>query len=272
MCCHDSEQNATGDRKSRWPVSSPCAMASATIIQSALCRTTAKFRPSPSLFFFPGLRQQPVYDADELQRTSSGSWACFQWLQALKAGHEQIKGEYLRLQAAQVPSDYLVGEQEHQLHEGEWQWHSFMQKGVINKFFDMYCPATAAFLMGLQKDQQLMRSIPLSYAFFSTLKGGAKIAAHSAPANLRLRVHYPLIVPDGAGVADCGMRIGEQQLQWTEGQPLVFDDSFEHEVWNKTEQDRVVLLFDIWHPEITLPERAAIREMFAHAREQGWLK
>lgn len=66
--------------------------------------------------------------------------------------------------------------------------------------------------------------------------------------------------------------------QWEEGQPLLFDDSYEHEVWHGDPvssaqqdesidsdilQDRVVLLFDIWHPDLTTQERQAIVGMFA---------
>lgn len=54
-------------------------------------------------------------------------------------------------------------------------------------------------------------------------------------------------------------------------QALFFDDTYEHEVFNKTDEERVVLLFDLWHPELTADEIDAIDGMFAYAREQGWL-
>jgi aspartyl/asparaginyl beta-hydroxylase (cupin superfamily) len=43
-------------------------------------------------------------------------------------------------------------------------------------------------------------------------------------------------------------------------------------VWNNTDAERVILLLDIWHPELTLHERAAIMDMFDYARSQGWTK
>lgn len=46
----------------------------------------------------------------------------------------------------------------------------------------------------------------------------------------------------------------------------------EHETWNTTEEERVILLLDFWHPELTTDERAAVRGMFEYAKSQGWLK
>jgi len=70
----------------------------------------------------------------------------------------------------------------------------------------------------------------------------------------------------------CGIRVGEGEArEWQVGEALVFDDSYNHESWNETDTPRTVLLFDVWHPEVTLPERSAITEMFAHAKRQGWL-
>ena len=55
------------------------------------------------------------------------------------------------------------------------------------------------------------------------------------------------MVPEG----DCAIRCGDAPpRRWAEGEVLLFDDSFEHEVWNETEQPRVVLIVDIWHPQL----------------------
>jgi hypothetical protein len=74
------------------------------------------------------------------------------------------------------------------------------------------------------KAPSLMTQTPFSYAFFSTLAPGAKIAAHTGPCNLRIRCHLPLIVPEG----DCGMTVGGKTVKWEEGSPLFFDDCYEH--------------------------------------------
>jgi len=58
------------------------------------------------------------------------------------------------------------------------------------------------------------------------------------------------------------LRVGAETRHWRRGETLIFDDSFEHEAWNRGNDTRVVLLFEIWRPEITADERAALTEMF----------
>ena len=96
---------------------------------------------------------------------------------------------------------------------------------------------------------------------------GASIAPHAAPCNLRLRVHLPLEGPDCEDEL-CGMRVSNQVVRWRPGEPILFDDSYEHETWNKTDQDRTVLLFDVWHPDLTTNEREAIINMFCEHEQQ----
>ena len=58
------------------------------------------------------------------------------------------------------------------------------------------------------------------------------------------------------------LRAGDEVRAWTEGKCLVFDDAFEHEVYNDTAAERAVLLFDVWHPELEAAEIGAIQAMF----------
>ncbi len=74
------------------------------------------------------------------------------------------------------------------------------------------------------KQSRLMTGTPFSFAFFSTLHGNTSIAAHSGPCNLRIRCHFPLIVPEG----DCGMTVGDETVRWVAGEPVYFDDCYEH--------------------------------------------
>jgi aspartyl/asparaginyl beta-hydroxylase (cupin superfamily) len=71
--------------------------------------------------------------------------------------------------------------------------------------------------------------------------------------------------------AKCGINVGSETRAWEAKTPLVFDDSYEHSTWNLTDSSRVILLFDIWHPDLSERERAGLLEMFRHARSQGWL-
>eukprot|EP00980_Cylindrotheca_fusiformis_P021350 scaffold8235_cov113-Cylindrotheca_fusiformis.AAC.4 len=91
--------------------------------------------------------------------------------------------------------------------------------------------------------------------------------------NLRLRVHLPLIVPNQGDDSDaCGIRVGNQARNWIQDKALVLDDSFNHEVWNRTEENRVLLLVDLWHPDVSLTEKQEIVGMFQEARQQGLWK
>jgi aspartyl/asparaginyl beta-hydroxylase (cupin superfamily) len=75
--------------------------------------------------------------------------------------------------------------------------------------------------------------------------------------NARLICHLPLVVPPG-----CGFRVASEVREWREGELLVFDDSVEHEAWNGGTSDRIILIFDIWRPELSAEERRAVTAMF----------
>ena len=77
----------------------------------------------------------------------------------------------------------------------------------------------------------------------------SKLGARCGPSNLRLRCHLGVRVPEGARV-----RVAGETRPWAEGECLVFDDSFEHEVWHEGDDDLILLVCDMWHPEMT-PER-----------------
>ena len=88
---------------------------------------------------------------------------------------------------------------------------------------------------------------------FSLLRPGTRIRPHHGFTNARLICHLPLIVP-----GECALRVGNQIHPWREGELVVFDDSMEHEAWNLSKELRVVLLFDIWRPELTDAERVMV--------------
>jgi aspartyl/asparaginyl beta-hydroxylase (cupin superfamily) len=88
---------------------------------------------------------------------------------------------------------------------------------------------------------------------FSLLAPGTSIPPHVGVNNARLVCHLPLVVPEG-----CWFRVGAETRCWKRGEALVFDDTIEHEAVNPTDQLRVMLIFDIWHPDIAPIERQAI--------------
>ena len=94
-------------------------------------------------------------------------------------------------------------------------------------------------------------------AFFSVLKPGQIIPPHFGVANNRLTVHFPLIIPDGGK-----LRCADEWVYWKEGETIAFDDSFDHEAHNPSDEMRVVLIFETWHPDLTAAEIAAIEKSF----------
>jgi beta-hydroxylase len=86
----------------------------------------------------------------------------------------------------------------------------------------------------------------LQTAMFSILSPGYHIPAHKGVTKGILRAHIGLIVPDESD--KCRIRIDDEIVAWKPGELFVFDDTYEHEVWNETDQERVILLFDFDRP------------------------
>jgi beta-hydroxylase len=94
---------------------------------------------------------------------------------------------------------------------------------------------------------RLVQQIPgMKTAMFSILSPGKHIPAHRGPYNGVLRYHLGLIIPEPR--EQCRIRVGRQICTWEEGKGLIFDDSFEHEVWNDTNGMRVVLFITYDRP------------------------
>ena len=117
---------------------------------------------------------------------------------------------------------------------------------------------------------ELVESLPLARmpgrapaVFFSILKAGKTIPPHTGVTNIRTIVHLPLIVPDG-----CGFRVGGETRQWREGEGFAFDDTIEHEAWNRSDQDRALLILDCWNPHLSAEEQAMILKIFAVSEAQ----
>jgi beta-hydroxylase len=94
---------------------------------------------------------------------------------------------------------------------------------------------------------KLLEQVPnLQTAWFSILSPGYHIPAHRGVSKGILRAHLGLIIPREA--EKCRMRVGDTINVWREGEIFVFDDTYDHEVWNDTEDERVILLFDFDRP------------------------
>jgi hypothetical protein len=204
----------------------------------------------PSSFYFPGLPQRQFYERDE-----------FSWLEEIEQAVPEMQSE-LRAVLADgkdfAPYVEATGDRPRAanplLNDKSWGAYYFWRNGEIVPENAVRCPATMTALEKAPMPHIDQRS-PI--ALWSLLKPATHIQPHHGLLNTRLICHIPLIVPD-----DCAIRVGNETRSWREGEALIFDDSFEHEAWNKSDDTRVILLFEIWRPEISLEERAALTAIF----------
>jgi aspartyl/asparaginyl beta-hydroxylase (cupin superfamily) len=136
-------------------------------------------------------------------------------------------------------------------HSRRWSAWFFWEDGVRQAEHCARCPATAAALEAVA-----LLDIPgkSPTALFSILDAHSRIPPHTGSDNVRATVHLPLVVPEG-----CGFRVGAETRTPVPGKAWAFDDTIEHEAWNDSDAPRAILIFDVWNPLLTEPERAAVR-------------
>lgn len=211
-------------------------------------------RQAPKFLYFPGLPPTPFYARER-----------FPWQDALEAGVPGIVAE-LRDVLAQ-PEDLesflhsgLPEEAEAYLRASgsapaAWDAYFFYRHGERFDAHCAQCPHTAKLLT--QASLVRIRD-HAPETLFSVLRPGTHILPHRGVTNTRLVTHLPLIVPP-----DCALRVGGQTHVWQAGHCVTFDDTFEHEAWNRSTQTRVVLILDTWNPDLSAAERAAITDLVA---------
>lgn len=185
--------------------------------------------------FLPGLTARPWHEATD-----------FGWTSLVEESAEMIRDELVGLlgEKAFVPYRRDLALQ------GEWTTYMLWSFGLPFRDNLIRCPKTAGLL------ESLPFSLTAGLTYFSALGPGTRVAPHCGPTNTRLRCHLGVLVPDG-----CGIRVGSASRSWEEGRCIVFDDSFEHEVWNEGDRHRYVLILDVWHPELTPAEVWAVSEV-----------
>jgi aspartyl/asparaginyl beta-hydroxylase (cupin superfamily) len=117
------------------------------------------------------------------------------------------------------------------------------------------CPRTADLVRGAPGPTLANRS---PNAMFSLLNPRTRIPPHTGETNARLVVHIPLIVPNRTG-----FRVGNETRRWRLGEAFIFNDTIEHEAWNDSDEMRVALIFDIWHPALTPAEQHLVSRLMA---------
>jgi beta-hydroxylase len=111
---------------------------------------------------------------------------------------------------------------------------------------------------------KLVEAIPgMTTAGFSSLAPETHIAPHFGVSKAVLRCHLGVIVPD-----ECTIRVDKETRSYQEGKCLIFDDTFEHEVWNKSDKTRIVLLIDFNKSASMLTEALATNQA---TDEEYWL-
>jgi len=209
------------------------------------------FLQQPTSFYFPGLPQRQFYESYE-----------FDWADAFEARASQITDElrvlldeqgegfspYLRTDPNRPTGDNPLRD------DPSWGAHYLWEDGSIVADHAALAPVTMEALATAPMPVIAARS-PM--ALYSLLRPGTHIRPHHGMLNTRLICHLPLITNP-----DCAIRVGNETRGWQQGKLLIFDDSVEHEAWNRGSATRIILLFEIWRPEISADERAALTTIF----------
>ena len=208
------------------------------------------FVQQPTSFYFPGLPQQQFYERHE-----------FDWIADLEAAVPEMQRELQAILSEDGEfKPYVVSSPDRPSpsnplrDDPSWGALYFWQSGTRVVANAARAPATMSALEAAPIPIIAQRS-PM--ALYSLLKPGTHIKPHNGLLNTRLICHLPLIAPPG-----CKLRVGNETREWHTGEALIFDDSFEHEAWNQGSETRIVLLFEIWRPEISTDERAALTVIF----------
>jgi aspartyl/asparaginyl beta-hydroxylase (cupin superfamily) len=204
----------------------------------------------PTSFYFPGLPQRAFYEPGD-----------FAWAADLAAAAPVITTEVTAvLQSRTGLAPYVERPQDrparaHSLMDDpRWSAFHLIRNGEPVAENAARCPATMAAIGDLPMPVIKGRS-PM--VLFSILAPGTHIQPHNGMLNTRLICHLPLVVPP-----DCRLRVGNHVRSVEAGKLMIFDDSIEHEAWNDSAAPRAILLFEIWRPELTAAERAALTAMF----------
>lgn len=162
----------------------------------------------------------------------------FGWTASLRAHWQDIRDEAIAVSQVGAAPSLATISPDHRSIAKVGKWRSFFLWGYGYPIDDNLarCPKT----------QALVERIPgLNSAFFSILAPGTHIPAHRGVTKGLITCHLGLIVPrDG----DVRMRVADRIVRWAEGETLVFDDTYDHEVWNDTAGTRVVLLVQFERP------------------------
>ena len=191
----------------------------------------------PSFVFYPGLSATAWHDP-----------ARFPIVEALERHYPRLRDEVMSVSesAFQPESESVIRR------TGNWDVSFLYECGRRHDEVCSRCPTLTTII----ETHATIRTID-GLIYISRLRSGSAIQAHYGPNNLRLRCHIAVQVPS----SDCGLSVNGESRVWEEGKCLVFDDSFCHHAWNHSKQDRIVVVIDLWHPDLSLQEIALLSGM-----------
>lgn len=208
---------------------------------------------APELFFIPGLTTKPFYSDKELAGAEQLNQKCGKINSELThAMQQQLIKDTVRPYLDNNFSSHSSLSELANSHN--WLAIDLFKNGEPNSKVSTLFPETLDALKALPTYS--LDENPFE-VFFSFLKPHQSIAPHFGQSNHALTVHLPLDIPN-----DCYLEVGAQKQPWNENEVLVFDDSFLHSAHNGSGLSRVVLIFSIWHPDLSTDERAAVQQSF----------
>ena len=164
----------------------------------------------------------------------------FPWSHAVEAKWETIRGELESVlnRRDELPNFQDVAPEVGNINtDNQWKTFFFFGYGIRCEENCRLCPETA----------RIVQAIPgMKTAFFSILSPRKHIPAHRGPYKGVLRYHLGLLVPRDQ--EHCRIRVDDRYYHWDVGESLIFDDTYDHEVWNETDEPRVVLFVDFVRP------------------------
>jgi tetratricopeptide (TPR) repeat protein len=209
------------------------------------------YHQEPTHYRYPDLPDIEFFDEaydglrDRLRRAVPDILAEFN---ALNAAHADRQRPYVDFASGQP-----VGQWSALNRSPDWNAFHLIRYGEHDPVNAAACPRTMAAFAG-----DAPAAIPGlgPNLMFSLLAPHTHIPPHHGVANFRVVCHVPLIVPAG-----CRFRVGADMREWKEGEPWVFDDTIEHEAWNDSDDLRVVLIGDLWRPELDEQDREIVRDL-----------
>ncbi|XP_070961002.1 aspartyl/asparaginyl beta-hydroxylase-like isoform X27 [Oncorhynchus clarkii lewisi] len=193
-----------------------------------------------SLYNVDGLKAQPWWTPKDT--------GYMDLIKTLERNWRTIRDEALSVM--DKTTGLFVPEEENLREKGEWGQFTLWQQGKKAGESCHSVPKTCGLLERYTEATGCKRG----QIKFSVMQPGTHVWPHTGPTNCRLRMHLGLVIPK----TGCKIRCTNDTRAWEEGKVLIFDDSFEHEVWQDADSYRLIFIVDVWHPELTQYQRQTL--------------